>query len=171
MAEMERTKVRERGEMPKTLYEQFMQLRREFHERQTVGKVVIKAADREVQQNRQGRILYYLNPLQYKDTPLQDWIVFINDIRTHSGKHRHQGGLVIYVLEGEGYSIVDGERIDWKKGDLLLLPIKPKGVEHQHFNTQAGQDCKWMAFVYTPIMEHVAMEIAQIEVSPDYKGD
>lgn len=171
MAESERTRVRERGGKPKTLYEQFMDTRRAFHERQEIGQVVIKPSDREVQQNRQGRILYYLNPFQYKNTPLQDWAVFINDIRTHSGKHRHQGGIVIYVLDGEGYSVVDGERIDWKKGDLLLLPIKPRGVEHQHYNLREGEECKWMAFVYFPIMEHVAMEITQIEVSPDYKDD
>jgi gentisate 1,2-dioxygenase len=171
MAEGERTRVRERGAIPKTLYEQFLQARRDFHERQETGQVVIKSGDREAQQNRQGKILYYLNPFEYKNTPLQDWAVFTQDIRTHSGKHRHQGGIVIYVLDGEGYSIVDGERIDWKRGDLLLLPIKPHGVEHQHFNLRQGQECKWMAFVYFPIMEHVAMEITQIEVSPDYKGD
>jgi gentisate 1,2-dioxygenase len=171
MAEAERTRTRERGDKPKTLYEQFLDARRAFHERQAVGQVVIKPTDREVQQNRQGRILYYLNPFQYKETPLQDWAVFINDIRTHSGKHRHQGGIVIYVIEGEGYSMVDGERIDWKKGDLLLLPVKPHGVEHQHYNMRQGEECKWMAFVYFPIMEHLAMEITQIEVSPDYKEE
>jgi hypothetical protein len=118
---------------------------------------------------RQGRILYYLDPLQFPDTPLQDWLVFINDVRTHSGKHRHQGGLVIYVIEGKGYSIVDGERKDWESGDLLLLPLKRGGVEHQHFNTEADKPCRWVAFIYLPLMDEVAMEMTQIAVSPDFK--
>jgi mannose-6-phosphate isomerase-like protein (cupin superfamily) len=110
------------------------------------GPIVIKPSDREYQQTRQGRIMYYLNAQAYKDTPLHDWRVFVHDIKTHSGKHRHQGGFVIYVIEGKGYSVVDGERVDWGPGDLLLLPIKPGGVEHQHFNLEEGKPCRWIAF-------------------------
>ena len=50
----------------------------------------------------------------------------------HSGKHSHMEAL-LYVLEGEGYSIVDGERIDWKKGSLFH--VTGPQVVHQHFNT------------------------------------
>jgi gentisate 1,2-dioxygenase len=51
---------------------------------------------------------------------------------TASGKHGHmEAGL--YCLEGEGYSIVDEERLDWKKGTFVHVP-GPQTV-HQHFNT------------------------------------
>ena len=96
--------------------------------------------------------------------------MFENHVRTHSGKHRHQGGLVIYVIDGEGYSIVDGERFDWKSGDLLLLPIRPGGVEHQHYNLKADRPCRWIAFCHMPTMDNLAMEMTQIEVSPDFRG-
>ena len=170
MADFERTRVREPDAPQLNGYEILLRLRKEWDERQLTGQVVIKPSDREVQVSRQGRLTYFLDPNQYEDTPLQDWHVFVNDIRTHSGKHRHQGGLVIYVIEGKGYSIVDDERVDWETGDLLLLPIKQKGVEHQHFNTEPGKPCVWIAFVYIPIMDHVAMEFTQISNSPDFKG-
>ena len=170
MSENERTRVRERGAPQLNGYELVLKQRKEWDERQRTGQVVIKPADREAQVSRQGILTYYLDPNQYKDTPLQDWHVFVNDIRTHSGKHRHQGGLVIYVIEGKGHSIVDGERVDWDAGDLLLLPIKQQGVEHQHFNADPGKPCIWIAFVYIPIMDHVAMELTQISNSPEYKG-
>lgn len=48
------------------------------------------------------------------------------------GKHAHMEALV-FCLNGEGYSIVDGERVDWKKGSLLHVQ-GPQTV-HQHFNT------------------------------------
>jgi len=49
-----------------------------------------------------------------------------------SGKHGHmEAGL--YCLEGEGYSIVDEERLEWKKGTFVHVP-GPQTV-HQHFNT------------------------------------
>lgn len=50
----------------------------------------------------------------------------------HSGKHAHMEA-VLYVLQGEGYSIIDGETIPWKKG--TLLQIQGPQTVHQHFNT------------------------------------
>src|SRR3954453_701014 len=171
MAEMERTRERERGSIPETPYEIFIRSRREFLERQETGQVVVKPSDREFYLTRQGRLMYHLNPEIHKNTPLQDWRVFSHDLKTRSGKHRHQGGLVIYVIVGTGYSVVDGERVDWQAGDLLLLPIKPGGVEHQHFNLQPGADCRWIAFSYMPFFDHVASEFTQTEVSPLFKAE
>ncbi|HLQ88434.1 MAG TPA: cupin domain-containing protein [Xanthobacteraceae bacterium] len=170
MAEIERTRERERGTIPETPYEIFIRSRKEFLERQETGQVVVKPSDREFFITRQGRLMYHLNPEIHKNTPLQDWRVFSHDLKTHSGKHRHQGGLVIYVIIGKGYSVVDGERVDWQAGDLLLLPIKPGGVEHQHFNLQPGQDCRWIAFSYMPFFDHVASEFTQTELSPLFKA-
>lgn len=169
MADFERTRTRDRQPPQLSAYEQLISQRLEFDTRQKTGQVVIRGADREVQINRQGHITYYLDPIQFKDTPLQDWLVFTNDVKTHSGKHRHQGGLVIYVIEGNGYSMVDGERKDWEAGDLLLLPIKTGGVEHQHFNNFPDKPCRWIAFIYLPIMDQVAMELTQIENNPDFR--
>jgi mannose-6-phosphate isomerase-like protein (cupin superfamily) len=170
MAEVERTRERERPPIKENPYELSMRFRQELAERNRTGKVVVKSSDREVFVARQGRIQYFLNPFAYKDTPLQNWLVFKHEIRTRSGKHRHQGGLVIYVLEGKGYSVIDGERVDWEKGDLLLLPLHEGGVEHQHFNTQPGTPALWVAFIPIPITEHLAYELEQIEESPEYQG-
>ena len=76
---------------------------RERVERNAGGPIVIHKDDREVELSRQGRIRYYLNHQIHKDTPLQQWLVFSHELRTTSGKHKHQGGLVIYVIEGRGY--------------------------------------------------------------------
>jgi mannose-6-phosphate isomerase-like protein (cupin superfamily) len=170
VAERERERVRERPPIEHNSYEVLIKDRIAISERQQNGPIVIRSEDRPIQVNRQGTLRYYLAPLSYPDTPLQDWLVFENHVRTHSGKHRHQGGLVIYVIDGEGYSIVDGERFDWKSGDLLLLPIRPGGVEHQHYNLKADRPCRWIAFCHMPTMDNLAMEMTQIEVSPDFRG-
>jgi len=36
-----------------------------------------------------------------------------------------------YVMEGDGYSIVDGDRLDWEKGDMFVVP---PGAVHEHCN-------------------------------------
>ena len=170
MAELERTRVRERGAPVENAYEALFQRITRFNERQQQGPVVIKPSDRQWEVSRQGRILWYLHPEMYKDTPLQDWFVFVHDIRTHSGKHRHQGGLALFVLEGEGYSTVTGERVDWAAGDLILLPLLPEEVEHQHFNRNPGKPCRWLAFIHMGVFEGVATELTQTELSPEYQA-
>jgi len=50
------------------------------------------------------------------------------------------------------------------------LPIKPGGVEHQHFNINPGSECRWIAFSYMPFFDHVASEFTQTEVSPLFKA-
>jgi mannose-6-phosphate isomerase-like protein (cupin superfamily) len=49
----------------------------------------------------------------------------------HTGRHRH-GEESMHILEGEGFSIIDGRRFDWHKSSTLQIPF---WVEHQHFNT------------------------------------
>ena len=169
MAEMERTRVREKEAPALSSYEIAIRRMRENAERNLTGRVVCKFEDCPQMLTRQGRLRFYLSHT-VKDTPLQDWIVFTHEIRTASGKHRHQGGLVIYVIDGTGYSVVDGERVDWQKGDLLLLPLREKGVEHQHFNTDPEKPAVWMAFINQYLQDYVASEITQTEVSPEYKA-
>ena len=103
------------------------------------------------------------------DTPLQHWAVFTHEIHTKSGKHRHQGGLVIYVIDGKGYSVINGERVDWEKGDLVLLPLEKGGVEHQHFNSDPAHPALWIAFIHFPLRDYVASEMTQLETAVDYR--
>ena len=124
--------------------------------------MVVKPSEREFFLTRQGRLMYHLNPEIHKNTPLQDWRVFSHDLKTQSGKHRHQGGLVIYVIIGKGYSVVDGERVDWQAGDLLLLPIKPGGVEHQHFNLQSG-----LGVPLDRVLLHAVLRSRRLGIHPD----
>jgi gentisate 1,2-dioxygenase len=136
---------------------------------QKKGKVLIRSEDREWEITKQGRLKYYLEPNTHKDHALRDWMMFVNDVQTHSGSHKHQGGVVIFVLEGRGYTIVDGERWDWEMGDLICLPLKPGGVEHQHFNLDPGKPCRWLATTFFPFRTASITEFKQISVSPLYK--
>lgn len=157
---IERERARERNR-----YEENLERDAARRRRALTGKVVVKPSDREWSDSRQGRSLAYLHGWALEDTAIQNWRVFVRDQRAHSGKHRHQGGLVIYVIEGEGYTVIDGEKLEWQAGDLLLLPIKPGGVEHQHFSKDPSKPTRWMAFIYEPFwyagastMQHISGE-------------
>src|SRR2546428_6458950 len=95
-------------------------------QRAKTGKVVIKASDRQwVSDRMSARILFYLDHC-YEDSAVEDWRVFIHHIKGKSGKHRHQGGLALFVLDGKGATSFDAEIVEWERGDLILLPVKPR---------------------------------------------
>jgi hypothetical protein len=138
-----------------------------FLERRTLantGRIVIKSEDVPWQQSRQGRSRYYLAHLSVPDTALRDWMVFQKDMHLPvEGRHRHQGGLVIYVTRGSGYSIIDGERVDWKPGDLLVLPVRPGGCDHQHFrDPDSDVTPRWVAFIYFPFSFAMGAMLTQV---------
>ena len=55
MADIERTRTREREPLAENYYERFMRSRSAFVDRQKNGPVVIKSSEREVHLTRQGR--------------------------------------------------------------------------------------------------------------------
>ena len=170
MAEQERERTRERETVPGTVYERAYETRGQFIERGKNGVIVVKDADRDWELCRQGLIKPYLIQDQFPETALQDWWVFVHDIKKQSGKHRHQGGLVLYVVEGEGATEVNGEMVEWEEGDLILLPLHPDGIEHKHYNRGDGGSAKWLALIYLPVFDHVSSELTQTEVAADYQA-
>lgn len=149
-------------------YDSLIQLMQGWRSRAETGQIIIRGKETPWYQNPQARVRYYLLPPFTTDAALQTIAVFEQIIYRHSGMHRHQGGLAIYVLAGEGYTIVDGERYDWMADDLLLLPIKPGGVAHQHFNRNPGQPARWLAFIPMAFQEYLSSEVVQLEASPDW---
>jgi len=57
--------------------------------------------------------------------------IFEETPKTRSHSHTHTEAM-LYVLEGSGYSEVDGKRYDWVAGDAVHVP--PKMTLHEHFN-------------------------------------
>jgi quercetin dioxygenase-like cupin family protein len=51
----------------------------------------------------------------------------------HSASHSHtHTEAMLYVLEGRGYSLIDGVRHEWSAGDAVHIP--PRMTHHGHFN-------------------------------------
>jgi mannose-6-phosphate isomerase-like protein (cupin superfamily) len=116
----------------------------------------------------QGLIGWYLQPNSSSDACLQDWWVFIHDIRGVSGRHRHQGGLVLFIIEGRGYSTMNGVRYDWEEGDMIIMPLLREGVEHQHFNLREDGSSKWLAFIHLPTWNEQGSELVQSALDPEF---
>lgn len=166
----EQTRLRDRAavgqaEHPYEVLFSSFQARRE---QSKTGQVVIKESELRWQQSRQGKSKYYLH-LNNDTAAVKDWMLFQKELLTESGAHIHQGGLTIYVLSGRGYSVFDGVRLDWKPGDLLILPVKPGGVQHQHFNLEEDGTSIWVAFIYVPLLHATGSLLAQVKEQANWR--
>lgn len=132
------------------------------------GQVVIKGKQKPFELRRQGHIRPMSMP-GMTHTASDNMLIFVHNIPVRSGRHIHQGGLAIFVVAGKGYTVVDGVRNDWEEGDLILLPLKPGGAEHQHFNVDPQKPARWVALQCRPLREMYGRPHEQKEDSPDWQ--
>lgn len=72
--------------------------------------------------------------------------------RSEGPGHRHSSTAINYHFAGTGYSVVDGARIDWAPGDLLLSA--PSWSEHSHYPSETGMS----AYTVQDHPQHIGME-------------
>ena len=166
-------RVVERGREPEPkelLYDLSFKWRAEYRRQREQGKIVIRGVDVPWEQSRQALLKYYVHPQIWDELAVPYWLIFQQEIRKQSGRHRHQGGLGIFVLDGRGYTVVDGVRYDWEGGDLIILPMKPDGCEHQHFNLEPDKPSHWLALIFSPFFDAAGNDLEQKEETPDWTG-
>jgi gentisate 1,2-dioxygenase len=64
--------------------------------------------------------------------------------------HRHTGSFVYQCAKGTGYSIINGQRFDWKERDIFCVP---SWAWHEHHNGSETEDAYLLAFNYLPTIE------------------
>lgn len=118
-----------------TLLDQLFELRDKQRQMVVKGLRVVHGKDRPLERNRNGYMKWYMHPM-LDDTVTKALIVFVQDIppRSRTGKQKTQGGMVLYVLEGNGYTLLNEDKHEWSQGDVLNIPQRDIGVTLQHFN-------------------------------------
>jgi gentisate 1,2-dioxygenase len=67
--------------------------------------------------------------------------------------HRHTTSAVYLVVEGEGYSIINGQRFDWSKNDVIAMPM---WAWHSHHNP-SGSDAVLLSYTDVPVFESLGL--------------
>ncbi len=75
--------------------------------------------------------------LGYRTTGLSMAMFVISPGKAQS-KHRHPGEAILYIVDGEGHSVIDGRRYEWRTGDAMLVN---HWSWHQHFNASRERPC------------------------------
>lgn len=145
----------------KTFYDSLMQ--RQADSRQYKGKLILKKAEIDWHtgpQGRNGTIVDATTGLEAKTFGM-----LITEIPPgrQSGLHKHTFEAVGYVLEGRGYELIGGERVDWEAGDTFYLP---PNVQHRHVNLDPDKPARilqveaWPLMIYLGVSELVQEESA-----------
>lgn len=157
----------------KNYYGELLALRDRQREEAKDAIQVVRDEDLPQEVNQQGLMRWYLHPA-IRDTALQTLIFFEQEIPpgSRTGRVKFQGGQVMMIIEGEGYTILDGVRHTWKEGDVVNLPLRAEGVIVQHFNLNKDKPAKFVAcepnwFESTTVDRGSGYE--QLENAPEFK--
>ena len=158
----------------RNLWEELLALRDRQRKDQEKAVWLIKGKDLPWENNKQGIMRWYLHPL-LRTPCINTMKIFVQEIPPggRSGRLQHPGNQVIFILEGRGHTVIDGQQHHWAKNDVVQLPLRVKGSTVQHFNSAPDQPARFVAcepnsFLSCGVDRGSGFE--QMEVSPDYKG-
>ena len=157
----------------RNLWEEILQLRDRQRKQQEKAVWLIKGKDLPWENNKQGIMRWYMHPL-LKTPCINTMKIFVQEIPPggRSGRLHHPGNQVIFILEGQGYTVLDGQKHHWSRNDVVQLPLRVNGVTVQHFNSDPEKRARFVAcepnsFLSAGVDRGSGFE--QMEVSPDYK--
>jgi quercetin dioxygenase-like cupin family protein len=75
-----------------------------------------------------------------------------------TGKHRHNYETILYVLEGEGTTLIEDQRVEWKAGDAVYVPV---WAWHQHTNASATKPCRYVACENAPMLQNLGIAVRE----------
>ncbi|MDI9331002.1 MAG: cupin domain-containing protein [Alphaproteobacteria bacterium] len=73
-------------------------------------------------------------------------------------RHRHNYETLIYVLEGEGKSVIGEREVVWKRGDAFYVPI---WAWHQHINLSSQQKATYLACENAPHLQNLGVALRE----------
>lgn len=154
-------------------FEGLLELRNTQRKRFSESISVVDGEDLPWEINQMGIMKWYLHPL-IEDTAIHSLIFYMQKIppKSRSGRLRVQGGQVIYIMEGSGYTMVGGEKLSWEEGDLLQIPLRWDGVDFQHFSNSEREAilvCAEPNFVHSLGVDR-GSGFEVLEAAPEYKG-
>jgi gentisate 1,2-dioxygenase len=68
--------------------------------------------------------------------------------------HRHTGSAVYHVVKGDGFTVIDGQRFNWSKGDIFALP---PWAMHEHANSSASADSVLFSIQDLPVLKALGL--------------
>ena len=71
-----------------------------------------------------------------------------------SGKHRHSYETIMYITEGEGYTLIEDKTVNWKAGDAIYVPV---WSWHYNVNLSDVNIAKYVSCDNAPQLHHAGV--------------
>jgi pyrroloquinoline-quinone synthase len=68
-----------------------------------------------------------------------------------TNQHRHTYETVIYIVQGAGYSLIEGRKVEWNQGDAIYIPV---WAAHSHHST-SQEYSKYIACENAPLLQNL----------------
>jgi gentisate 1,2-dioxygenase len=72
----------------------------------------------------------------------------------HTQAHRHASSSVYLVMQGQGWSVIEGTRYMWEQGDVLAIP---SWACHEHANASDTEAAILFAFTDAPVIKALGL--------------
>lgn len=72
--------------------------------------------------------------------------------------HRHTYETLIYIVSGQGESVIGEQRVAWRAGDALYVPV---WAWHQHINTSPTQGALYVACENAPQLQNLGVAVRE----------
>jgi len=69
-----------------------------------------------------------------------------------SNRHRHTYETILYIIEGQGYSLIEDLRVEWEAGDAVYIPV---WAWHHHVNLNQDKHAKYLACENAPMLQNM----------------
>ena len=78
-------------------------------------------------------------------------------------KHRETQEHVMYILNGRGFSIIDGQKFDWEAAHSLFIP---SGAWHRCFDADHERPARCSAVSNKPMVDNLGLAKLEREEPP-----
>jgi quercetin dioxygenase-like cupin family protein len=75
-----------------------------------------------------------------------------------TNRHRHNYETMIYVVAGNGHSLIGDRRVDWQAGDAFYVPV---WAWHQHVNTHGSEKALYVACENAPMLQNLGLALRE----------
>ena len=74
-----------------------------------------------------------------------------------TNRHRHTYETLIYIQQGEGYSLINDKKVEWTAGDAIYIPV---WAWHSHHNI-TEKECTYIACENTPLLQNLGVAVRE----------
>ncbi|MHC5202152.1 cupin domain-containing protein [Myroides sp. LJL119] len=102
------------------------------------------------------------HPVFFVDLPSKNISMTIGGLlpgqKTHL--HRHTYETILYVVQGQGWTRVEDQIVEWKQGDAIYIP---SWAWHQHENKSDTEYAKYIACENAPQLQNLGVALREEE--------